>query len=156
MLSVALEPMTDAQFGEFIEVIVPPYVAERVQADHLSPEDAQRFVRDQQDRLLPDGRQTPGHQFLRIVTLDIPQCVGGVWLEIDSENKQGFLYNLTVFPPYRRRRFGSDALALVAELVRRAGCGTLGLNVFSTNDAAVALYRKMGFSTVSSYMNKKL
>ena len=37
MLSVVLEPMTDTQFGEFIEVIVPPYVAERVQADHAIP-----------------------------------------------------------------------------------------------------------------------
>jgi len=40
---------------------------------------------------------------------------------------------------------------LVEEMVRAAGCTTLGLNVFSSNDGAIALYRKVGFSAVSSY-----
>src|SRR4030095_5007458 len=36
----------------------------------------------------------------------------------------------------------------------RAGCVSFGLNVFSSNDGAIALYRKLGFRTVSSYWNK--
>ncbi len=148
--------MTQIQFSDFMEVIGPPYVAERAAADHVSPEVAKRYARHQHMRLLPDGHRTTGHRFLRIVSTDSDQSVGGVWFWIDAENKQAFLYNVTVFPQHRRRGFASDALVLVEEMVRSAGCTTLGLNVFSSNDGAIAFYRKVGFNAVSSYWNKAL
>jgi ribosomal protein S18 acetylase RimI-like enzyme len=148
--------MTQAQYAEFIEAIGPPYVAERAAADHVSTEVAERYARQQHTRLLPDGHRTTGHRFLRIVSTDSDESVGGIWFWIDVENKQGFLYNITVSPRHRRCGFASDALVLVAEMARSAGCTTLGLNVFSSNDGAIALYRKLGFSAVSSYWNKAL
>jgi ribosomal protein S18 acetylase RimI-like enzyme len=156
MTRIKLEPMTQAQYSDFIEAIIPPYVAERAAADHVSAEVAERYARHQHARLLPEGLRTTGHRFLRIVSTDSDQSVGGVWFWIDVDNKQGFLYNITVFPRHRRRGFASDALALVEEMARSAGCTTLGLNVFSSNDGAIALYRKLGFSAVSSYWNKPL
>ena len=155
-MPLTLEPMTKAQFSEFMEVILPPYVAERAAADHVSTDVAERYARDQHARLLPDGHLTAGHRFLCMVSTNNDQPVGGVWLWIDIGNKQAFLYNITVFPRHRRRGFASDALVLVEEMVRSAGCTTLGLNVFSSNDGAIALYRKLGFSAVSSYWNKPL
>ena len=156
MLRIRLEPMTQAQFSDFMEAIGPPYVAERAAADHVSTEVAKRYAHHQHARLLPDGHRTTGHRFLRIVSTDSDQSVGGVWFWIDVENKQAFLYNITVLPQHRRCGFASDALALVEEMVRSAGCTTLGLNVFSSNDGAIALYRKVGFSAVSSYWSKAL
>jgi len=156
MTRIKLEPMTQAQYSEFMETIVPPYVAERAAADHVSAEEAERYAHRQHARLLPEGHRTTGHRFLRIVSTDGDESVGGVWFWIDVENKQGFLYNITVFPRHRRRGFASDALARVEEMVRSAGCTALGLNVFSSNDGAIALYRKLGFSAVSSYWNKPL
>jgi ribosomal protein S18 acetylase RimI-like enzyme len=117
---------------------------------------AERYARHQHARVLPEGHRTAGHRFLRIVSIDSDEPVGGVWFWIDVENKQGFLYNITVFPRHRRRGFASGALVLVQEMARSAGCTTLGLNVFSPNDGAIALYRKLGFSAVSSYWNKPL
>ena len=148
--------MTQAEFSDFMEVILPPYVAERAAADHVSTEVAEQYARDQHARLLPDAHLTAGHRFLSMVSTNSAQPVGGVWFWIDVENKQAFLYNITVFTQYRHRGFASDALGLVEEMVREAGCVTLGLNVFSSNDAAIALYRKVGFSAVSSYFNKVL
>ena len=156
MTRIRLEPMTQAQYSDFMEAIVPPYVAERATADHVSAEVAERYARHQHARLLPEGHRTTGHRFLRIVSTDGDESVGGVWFWIDVENKQAFLYNITVFTQYRRRGFASDALGLVEEMVREAGCVTLGLNAFSSNDAAIALYLKVGFSAVSSYLNKVL
>jgi ribosomal protein S18 acetylase RimI-like enzyme len=148
--------MTQAQFSDFMEVILLPYVAERAAADHVSAEVAEQYARDQHARLLPDGHLTTGHRFLRMVSTNSDQPVGGVWFWIDVENKQAFLYNITVFTQYRRRGVATNALALVEEMVREAGCATLGLNVFSSNDGAIALYRRVGFSAVSSYFNKVL
>jgi ribosomal protein S18 acetylase RimI-like enzyme len=112
--------MTKAQFSEFMEVILSPYVAERAAADHVSTDVAERYARDQHARLLADGHLTAGHRFLRIVSTNNNQPVGGVWLWIDVGNKQAFLYNITVFPQYRRRGFASDALALVEQTVSRS------------------------------------
>ena len=148
--------MTQAQFAEFMDVILPPYVAERAAADHVSMDVAKRYARDQHARLLADGHLTAGHHFLRMVSTNNDQPVGGVWLWIDAGNKQAFLYNITVFPHYRRRGFASDALSQVEQTARAAGCATLGLNVFSSNSGALALYRKAGFNAASSYFNKAL
>src|SRR5260221_4104066 len=133
-----------------------PYGDERAAADHVSAEVANGYARPHHALVLPEGHRRTGHRFLRIVSTDGDESVGGVWFWIDVENKQGFLYNITLFPQHRRRGFASDALVLVEEMVRAAGCTTLGLNVFSSNDGAIALYRKVGFSVVSSYWNKPL
>jgi len=37
--------MTQAQYSDFMEAIVPPYVAERAAADHVSAEVAERYAR---------------------------------------------------------------------------------------------------------------
>jgi len=156
MPRITLEPMTQAQFSDFMEVILLPYVAERAAADHVPEGVAEQYARDQHARLLPDAHLTAGHRFLSMASTKSDQPVGGVWFWIDVENKQAFLYNITVFAKYRRRGFATDALGLVGEMVRAAGCVTLGLNVFSSNDIAIALYRKAGFCAVSSYFNKVL
>src|SRR5258708_17310918 len=134
MPRIRLETMTQAQFSDYMEAIVPPYVAERVAADHVSAEVAKRYARHQHARLLPEGHRTTGHRFLRMVSTDGDESVGGVWFWIDVENKQGFLYNITVFPRHRRRGFASDALVQVQEMAPSPACPTLALNSSSSND----------------------
>ena len=59
--------------------------------------------------------------------MDSGQTVGHAWFWIDDENTHGFLYYIAVFPEYRRRGFASAAIAAVEEMVRAAGCMSLGL-----------------------------
>jgi ribosomal protein S18 acetylase RimI-like enzyme len=156
MSRVTLEPMNQAQFVGFMEAVFPSYVAERAAADHVSLEMAGQYARVQLARLLPDGHLTVGHRFLRVLSTDSGQGVGDVWFWIDSENKQAFLYYIAVLPEHRRRGFASAALVAIEEMVRAAGCISLGLNVFSSNHGAIALYRRLGFCTVASYWTKPL
>jgi ribosomal protein S18 acetylase RimI-like enzyme len=148
--------MNQAQFVGFMEAVFPSYVAERAAADHVSLEMAGQYARVQLARLLPDGHLTVGHRFLRVLSTDSGQGVGDVWFWIDSENKQAFLYYIAVLPEHRRRGFASAALVAIEEMVRAAGCISLGLNVFSSNHGAIALYRRLGFCTVASYWTKPL
>jgi len=99
---------------------------------------------------------TVGHRFLRVLSTDSGHGVGDVWFWIDSENKQAFLYYIAIMPEHRRSGFASAALTAIEEMVRAAGCISVGLNVFSSNHGAIALYRKLGFCTVASYWNKPL
>lgn len=156
MPHVTLEPMTQAHYADFMEAIFPAYVAERAAADHVSLPVAEYYARLQRARLLPDGHLTAGQRFVRVLSTDSGQAVGGIWFSIDDENKQAFLYYIAIQPEHRRRGFANSALTAVEETVRAAGCVSLGLNVFSSNDGAIALYRKLGFRTVSSYWNKPL
>ena len=154
MSRVTLQPMTQVQFSNFMEVMFAPYVAERAVADHVPNELTAQYARDQHAQLLPQGHLTPGHRFLNIVAASEDRPVGGVWLSVGVESKHAFLYNITVLPQYRRRGFASDTLTQIEEIACAAGCTTLGLNVFSSNAGAMALYRKNGFGAVSAYMNK--
>ncbi|MFN0021280.1 MAG: GNAT family N-acetyltransferase [Pirellulaceae bacterium] len=148
--------MMAAQFAEFLEVILPPYIAARSVADHVSLAEAERFVRDQHQKLLPAGQLSPDHYFKSIVAIDSDNQVGGVWFHIDADKRQAFLYNITVFPQWHRRGYAAAALSLVEEAVRSAGCAVLALNVFAENVGAAELYGKAGYHRVSSHMNKRL
>lgn len=156
MSEVRLEPMTAVQYATFMEAILPAYVAARSAADHVSLAEAERFARDQHRQLLPAGQATPGHQFQAIIAPAAEEPVGGVWFHIDAEKGKAFLYNITVFPEWQRRGYATAALALVEEAVRSAGCAMLALNVFTDNTGAAELYRRTGYSFVSSHMNKRL
>lgn len=156
MSQVRLEPMTAPRFAEFMAAIIPPYVAERMAADHLSQDAAERFARDQHARLLSAGQLTPGHHFQSLVAADIAEPVGGVWFFLDAEKREAFLYNITVFSDYRRRGYATATLALVEAAARSAGCAVLGLNVFANNAGAAELYHRAGYKTVSSHMNRRL
>ena len=156
MSGVRLEPMTAAQFTEFMEVILRPYVAARSVADHVSLAEAERFARDQHQKLLPAGQLSPGHQFHSIVAIDSKNQVGGIWFHIDAEKKHAFLYNISIFPEWQRRGYATAALSLVEAAARSAGCAVLALNVFAENTGAAELYRRAGYNFVSSHMNKRL
>ena len=88
------------------------------------------------------------------IVVDFDKCTSnavcmGIAPEVFEVRDDNFLYVLQEEPP-------ESARGLVEQTVRAAGCATLGLNVFSSNSGALALYRKVGFNAVSSYFNKAL
>jgi ribosomal protein S18 acetylase RimI-like enzyme len=155
-MSLTLVPMSDAQAQAYLAALLPPYAAERAIADRCPLEEAERFARDQQARLLPQGPRTPGHRFLHLVQEPAGESVGAVWLFVDPASRQAFLYDIEILPTARRRGLATAALGLVEQTARGAGCTVLGLNLFATNTAAAALYAKAGYRAVSCYLNKDL
>ena len=154
MRLVALEPMTDDAVTAYLAAIAGPYAAARAAADHVSLDTAERFVRAQRAALLPDGPRTAGHRFFRIVSAASGETVGHVWVHVDARAGQAFVYDVTIDPAHRRRRFATSALTWVESIARDAGCATLALNVFADNPGALALYHILGFQTVSRHLNK--
>ena len=57
------------------------------------------------------------------------------------------LASLAVDPPWRRRGWGSRLLAAVLDRARQRGCRRCRLEVRRSNVAALALYRRSGFTT---------
>lgn len=71
---------------------------------------------------------------------------GGIWVILEDSH----ITTIAVDPEYRGRRFGEVMLVrLVDEAIAR-GASWMTLEVRESNDVAQALYRKYGFTTVST------
>lgn len=86
------------------------------------------------------------------------EIVGNAWVGPDPRQSAGaaWLYDINVFPAFRRRGYGSAILAAAEALTAREGWTSLGLNVFGGNEGAIALYRRNGYDVSSISMHKSV
>jgi len=152
---VKLEPMDAVDFAAFIERLIPPYAAERAAADHVSLEAAEQFARKQTGEILTQGHLTPGQLLFNVENAE-QERVGDLWVKFDADAQEAFIYEINIYPAFRRQGLASATLNAVQALLKAQGCRVLGLNVFAPNRGAQALYAKLGFAVQSSYMNKRL
>jgi len=154
--TIRLEYITESAFNDFLEMILPAYIEERSAADHVSKTVAEQFARQQHAELLPHGYHTPGHYFACIIDEVTNIGVGTLWFRADASSGEAYIYYIMVAPEHRRKGYAGAALNEVAHLARSKGCARLALNVFTRNEIAQSLYRKLGFHAVSLHMNKPL
>jgi ribosomal-protein-alanine N-acetyltransferase len=69
------------------------------------------------------------------------QGYAGIWLIFD----EGHITNVAVHPRARGKRIGELLLTNTLALVKASGVVSVTLEVRPSNDAALALYRRMGF-----------
>lgn len=85
--------------------------------------------------------------------------MGWVLLGIDQNYYQnetvGFIYELFVFPPYRKKGIGHQLMKQALSQLKALGLNIVQLNVFSGNHAK-KMYEKLGFQEVTSLMEKKI
>ena len=74
---------------------------------------------------------------------------------IDSEEMQGMLVELYVIPEFRQMGIAKRLLEFALEDMKEKGTKHVQLNVYSGNPAK-RLYEEIGFSDVSTVMEKKL
>ncbi|MDQ0991447.1 GNAT family N-acetyltransferase [Streptomyces sp. V3I7] len=111
-------------------------------------------------RFLPDGLDTTGHHLV-VAENGSGEVVGNAWIGPDPRQAAGtassaWLYDINVFPVFRRRGYGSAILSAAEELVAREGWTSLGLNVFGDNEAAIALYHRNGYDVESMSLRKSV
>ncbi|MDB5806735.1 MAG: hypothetical protein JWN73_4057 [Betaproteobacteria bacterium] len=94
--------MSAADYAAFAEQHFAPYAAGRVLADHISQTEAEAFVRKQTAATLPQGQATAGHRFYNIVDAADTQ-VGSLWVRHAVGEREAFVFDLVVDPPFRRR-----------------------------------------------------
>ncbi len=64
------------------------------------------------------------------------------------ERDSVYVVSLAVSPRCRGEGIGAELLATVAQEARSAGAGSVSLDVASTNEGAIRLYRREGFTAV--------
>lgn len=144
---LALHPMTEEEFGGWVEGEVEAYATE-LAATGMSTEAARERSRTQMGELIPSGIASPGMEFfLARVGEDV---VGDLWLNTDQP--MAFVYNIEVAEEHRRRGYGAGIMNAGARHCRDTGHAWLGLNVFGHNPNARALYDKLGYRVTVDYL----
>jgi ribosomal protein S18 acetylase RimI-like enzyme len=84
--------------------------------------------------------------------------VGEVWYTAANEGgrMQFWVEWIWIEPEHRRRGYALQAFLLLEEEARRLGAPRCGLDVWVDNPAAIALYKKLGYVSVSMSMVKAL
>ncbi len=148
--------MTQAEFQSFIAVSVPEYASEKVKAGNWTAQEALEKSRKDHEDLLPHGLQSPNQHLYTIENGATP--VGRIWLSVDPQTAggAGFIYDLFVAEPYRRKGIAEQAMLQLEREALRLGVGSLALHVFGYNTAARSLYEKLGYETTNINMLKVL
>jgi len=153
---VDLVPMNEDLFQDYIEKSVSGFAEEMVKTGSWKPEDIEKKSQEQLQSLLPQGIQTPGHEFFQIVTKETGNRVGILWVQKRQMEKGNvfFIFDIVIDEPFRRHGYGQAALLALEEKAACSDCNAIWLNVFADNDGAKRLYDKMGYEVQKTHLNE--
>jgi ribosomal protein S18 acetylase RimI-like enzyme len=151
---VRLVPMDAARFEVYLESVIRSYADENIKAGRWTAAEGLIESGKQIRGLLPNGLATPGQFLFSIVAEAEEGPVGVLWLAI--EPRGGFIYDLEIDAPFRRRGFAEQAMRLAEQVARERGAAKLLLHVFGSNMGARRLYAKLGYEESNVMMAKSL
>jgi RimJ/RimL family protein N-acetyltransferase len=155
-MPVRLVPMDQDDFAAFLKEAIPDYARDKVRVGNWQPDEAIERSRREFENLLPQGPTTPNIFLWKIEDAESATKVGILWLGVQERNgeQDGFVYDVRVFEPYRRRGYASAAFRALEAEARWLGLASIGLHVFGDNHAARALYQKLGYVETNVNMRK--
>lgn len=157
MAGIELVPMTSEEFKAWLPGMIAVYAAEQVRSGRWSREEALERSREENNRLLPQGVATPDHRLWNIVPADGGEPVGILWIQImQKPAPTAFVYNIEIYPQFRRRGYAEQAMLKLEDEARRLGLEGIRLHVFGHNTAARPLYEKLGYVPTNINMLKRL
>ena len=155
---VRLVGMSDAEYQAYLALAVRDYADEKVAAGNWQPEEARERSAQEFQRLLPDGAATRDNYLFNIEDQTLATKVGVIWLAriLFGAQPVAFIYDFRIDEAYRRKGYGEQAMRAAEEQAKALGFDTIALHVFGHNQAARALYEKLGYEITNINMAKKL
>lgn len=154
---VDLVPLTSEQYHAWLPAAIADYAQENAITGRWSQEEAQEKSREDFARLLPQGIDTPEHRLWSIVRSSDRTAVGVLWIHVMQKPRPiAFIYNIEVYPEFRRRGYAEGAMLRLEDEARRLGLDGIRLHVFGHNAAARPLYEKLGYVATNLQMLKRL
>lgn len=153
-----LRPMPPSAFAAYRLASATGYAHDNVAAGRWPADGAlDRAIADFDDSL-PQGLGTPDNQVHQIVDEATGTVVGVLWFGMVVKNglRSAFVYDVEVWPAFRRRGHARAAFVALEPLVQALGLDSIGLHVFGHNPAAQALYQALGYGVTGINMRKPL
>jgi len=150
--------MRESEFGAFLEQTVRLYAEENIRAGYWQRSEATRRSRDNHNKLLPDGLETPGHQIFVVRDDPSQEAVGYIWLKVEKEAliPSGFIYALFIQEQFRGKGYGTRAMQGMEAKSAELGLRRLMLHVFADNPVALHLYESSGYRVTSLNMMREI
>lgn len=143
---VKFRPLKEREFTGFISDYCSLYAARQVEAGYWDSQRAQNWLTQSWADLLPQGLNTPGHYFFRILNIqEIP--VGYLWVITRAEDNHSVLYinDLVITPEWRGRGYACSALKQLEHWCRDTRIGHIRLFIHPQNLPARSLYQRCGY-----------
>jgi ribosomal protein S18 acetylase RimI-like enzyme len=149
--------MTKEEFDKFLMTSKANYRQDKIRANSLSDEDAEKIANDDFDRFLPAGYLSKDN-FLNMILDSGKNPVGYLWYLIRGaeNNKKAFIADILIYKEYRGKGFGRETMLLLEERVKEQGLSSIGLHVFGFNETATKLYNSLNYQVTDLVMEKKL
>ncbi|WP_312209904.1 GNAT family N-acetyltransferase [Pseudescherichia sp.] len=149
---------TSREFSAFVDYFIPDYAAEIVSNYRLSEVDAVEQARRELEASFPDGEKSAG-QVLLCIILSAPEKehhIGYLWYKPDTQLHSAWINDFYLFPAFRGKGFGSEAMKQLEVRLMEEGCKQIKLRVAAGNLQARRVYENNGFNVTGINMNKVL
>ena len=153
----ALRPMTPAEYAEWVEQSIAAYALDKVASGQWSAETSLELSRKENSELLPLGLDTPGNHLFVVVDREAA-AVGMLWFAVKKKFGAdiAYVFDVSIRPERQREGHAARAFLALEEKVRDLGLAGIALHVFGHNDAARALYAKLGFRATNISLFKPI
>ena len=136
----------EQEFTDYLDFLIEEISKDYVQTKGVKIEEARSQTELEIKGLLPEGLSTPD-VFIGFV-IDKDQKIGYIWFIHEYNKQYTFLADLEIFPEYRNKGFGTQALNLLEEKVTDLGFKAIVLHVFKHNSLAKRLYEKLEYTVI--------
>ena len=152
-----LMPMSESEYSHWSNRSRARYAADKMKANNLSKEQAEKIAAQDFERNLPDGLKSKD-SFLFTLKSQEAEAIGYIWLLVRGNNndQRAFIGDVIIEEQHRGKGYGKTIMLLLEDEVKRRGLSRIGLHVFGFNESAIGLYEKLGYQTTDLVMEKKL
>ena len=150
--------MTESEFAEWAPRSRASYATDKMRANKLTQAEATAVAEADFNRLLSKGLATENNYLFTARDSDSNEALGYIWFLVRGaeDNKTAFICDVIIEEKHRRRGYGKQMLLLVEKEAVKYNANRVGLHVFGFNEAAIALYRSLGYHVTDLSMEKSL
>lgn len=148
--------MTQFEFDQWAPRSRESYAQDKMRANGYTKKEALEIAEKDFLSSLPEGLKSKDNY---LFTMKVEEAnVGTIWFAVkgDVDNRKAFIYDIIVEESFRGQGLGRKAMVLVEDEVKKIGLKEIGLHVFGFNDAAIHLYKSLGYQTTDLVMAKTL
>ena len=156
---IELVPMNEKELADYIKTSVQNYANEKVKSGNWDQSDALEKAKKEFDKLLPDGLNTPGQYLFTVKDKTANKNVGMIWVGVRDQGDEisgAWIWDFLINDEERRKGYGTETLSALENVLVTLGQKRVSLHVFGHNEAAIGLYRKVGYKVTNIVMSKDL
>jgi ribosomal protein S18 acetylase RimI-like enzyme len=156
--AVRLDPLTEDEYPAWLAEVVSGYADSQALAGIWTRETAEELAAEEIRRLLPEGRQSPGHHLWIARDAETAAKVGALWLMVHARGGRtnAFIYDVHVDADRQGGGYGRAIMEAGSATAKQLGADVMVLNVHGYNDRAYNLYKSLGYRVASRHMRLEL